>query len=80
MTEYTQISKLEATKIQTNAAVRKQNVCQDKKDKIRKGIYIILTANDDKRKNKTDKKVVMSIICHKCSLSNNLWKKNISEV
>lgn len=52
MTEYTQISKLEATKIQTNAAVRKQNVCQDKKDKIGKGIDIILTANYDKRKNK----------------------------
>lgn len=52
MTEYTQISKLEATKIQTNAAVREQNVCQDKKDKIGKGIDIILTANYDKRKNK----------------------------
>lgn len=26
-----------------------------------------------------DKKGVMSIICHKCALSNNLWKKNISE-
>lgn len=70
MAEYMQRSKLKATEIQNKAAVGMQNIYRDRKDKIDKGIAIILRANTHtekkgkKKKQPSKKVVVMSLICH----------------
>lgn len=56
-----------------------QNICQDRKDKIDKGIAVTWRANTHthrRKEKKAGKNVVMTLICHKYSISNHLWKKN----